>query len=103
MVDGDDVAGGALYVDRLVLGDGIGQLAAIDSGGFNIYYNADNAENAYLGGSSYQLAGGGWLRPSYAGAAIGGSEDVAQTAAVSGAAGMPPRDEVFDSGNERVV
>jgi len=58
--------------------------------------NADNAENAYLGGSSYQLAGGGWLRPSYAGTAIAGSEDVAATAAVSGAAGMPPRDEVWN-------
>jgi len=96
LVDGDDVAGGALYVDRLVLADGIGQLAAIDSGGFNIYYNADAAENAYLSGLSYQLTGGGWLRPSYAGAAIAGAEDVTETAAMSGAAGMPPREEVLD-------
>ncbi|HEV8606325.1 MAG TPA: hypothetical protein VGQ99_13215, partial [Tepidisphaeraceae bacterium] len=58
---------------RRVLGVGVGQLAAIDSGGFDIYYNADAEENGYLNGMSYQLAGGGWLRPSYAGEALAGA------------------------------
>jgi hypothetical protein len=96
LVDGDEVAGGALYVDRLVLGDGIGQLAAINSGGFNIYYNADAAGNAYLGGLNYQLAGGGWLRPIWAGAVVAAAPDVETTAALAGVAAMPPREEVWD-------
>ncbi|HEV8607829.1 MAG TPA: hypothetical protein VGQ99_21015, partial [Tepidisphaeraceae bacterium] len=67
---------------------------------------ADAEENGYLNGLSYQLAGGGWLRPSYAGEALAGAEDVGETAAMaqwntggqaaSGTSGMPPGEEVFD-------
>lgn len=55
--------GGALYVDRLLLADGLSQLALIDTGGLNIYYNRRTPENAYLGGQALALAGGGRLAP----------------------------------------
>ena len=52
----------ALYVGDLIgaeiLGDGI---ANIVGNGVNLYYDVTKAANAYLGGLSYALAGGGQL------------------------------------------
>ncbi|QSA95832.1 hypothetical protein [Methylococcus sp. EFPC2] len=58
--DGNAVNGAALYVGALELGGGISQLANINSA-FDIYYDVNNALNAYLGGSAYALTGGGQL------------------------------------------
>ncbi len=60
LLDGNGVAGGALYVGVLALGGGTAQLADIHSA-FNIYYDARLADNAYLGGQTYALDGGGSL------------------------------------------
>jgi hypothetical protein len=55
----------ALYVDKIDIGSN--NLFRISSyivgNGMNIYYNADNYENRYLGGASYNLGGGGKLLP----------------------------------------
>jgi len=51
----------ALYVHRLLLGDGLGQIASIRSGGLDIYYDPAESANAYLHGATYSLAGGGRL------------------------------------------
>ncbi|MBL8380623.1 MAG: autotransporter-associated beta strand repeat-containing protein [Burkholderiales bacterium] len=51
----------ALYVHSLLLGGGLGQIASIQSGGLNIYYDATEASNAFLMGANYGLAGGGSL------------------------------------------
>jgi hypothetical protein len=61
--DGDAVAGGALYVRTLALADGLGQIARITGNGLNMYYDPAEAANAYLGGQTYSLAGGGQLSP----------------------------------------
>jgi hypothetical protein len=60
LIDGNALPGAALYVGEFTLLNGIGQLADIQSA-FNIYYNPILAGNAYLGGQSYALAGGGSL------------------------------------------
>lgn len=60
--DGNAVSGGALYVGALtgaVLN--AGTISNIHGNGFNIYYDPDNAANAYLGGHSFALADGGVL------------------------------------------
>jgi autotransporter-associated beta strand protein len=59
--DANDSMGGALYVHSLLLGGGIDQIADIQSNGLNIYYDLGNSANAYLGGKSYELAGGGTI------------------------------------------
>lgn len=38
-------------------------LSRIQSNGFTIYYNCDNAQNSYLDGKPYELPGGGYLSP----------------------------------------
>jgi hypothetical protein len=55
----------ALYVDRIDLGtNSLFRVSSyIVGNGINIYYNADNEENRYLGGASYGLGGGGRLLP----------------------------------------
>ncbi len=64
----------ALYVDQIDIG--LNSLFRIDSyvigNGMNIYYNADNEENRYLAGLSYNLGNGGRL--------IGISEEMAASA-----------------------
>jgi hypothetical protein len=54
--------GTAFYVDALIgalfSGDDITNIVG---NGFNLYYNADAPENAYLRGATYQLVGGGEL------------------------------------------
>jgi hypothetical protein len=51
----------ALYVHSLLLGGGLGQIASIQSGGLNIYYDPLLADNTYLHGATYALSGGGSL------------------------------------------
>ncbi|RLA16261.1 MAG: hypothetical protein DRQ62_16455 [Gammaproteobacteria bacterium] len=53
-------SGTALYVGWLDLENGISQLAMFSSL-FNIYYDMNLTENAYLLGQDYTLAGGGFL------------------------------------------
>ena len=43
--------------------DGDGTFANIQSGGYNLYYNASNENNASLKAQSYELPGGGYLSP----------------------------------------
>ena len=67
LFDGNSEAGGALYVNTLTgldILDGIIMNILLDESEtdlFNIYYLADLADNAYLGGLTYDLAGGGSL------------------------------------------
>jgi hypothetical protein len=62
MLQSGSPGGMAFYVDTLIgalfSGDDI---TNIIGNGFNIYYNADALENAYLKGGTYQLIGGGEL------------------------------------------
>jgi hypothetical protein len=71
LINGSGSEAGALYVNELYLADGIAQLQSINSNGVKIYYNPDAAANAYLGGQSYALPGGGVLASS----AIGQDDD----------------------------
>ena len=62
----DDGLAGALYLDTILLADfatDIGDLVidSIFGNGFNVYYNAFADGNVYLGGLTYDLAGGGQL------------------------------------------
>jgi hypothetical protein len=59
--DANDSSGGAFYVHSLLLGGGVDQIAHIQSNGLNIYYDLGNSANAYLGGKSYAMAGGGTI------------------------------------------
>ncbi|MBI5902639.1 MAG: PEP-CTERM sorting domain-containing protein [Deltaproteobacteria bacterium] len=62
LYDGNSTAGGALYAD-ILLGASIsgGTITNIFGNGMNIYYDASLSQNAYLGGGTYSLAGGGQL------------------------------------------
>jgi hypothetical protein len=60
-LDGD--VGGALYVGSLILPAGLAQISSITGNGHNIYYHLSDPANAYLGGQTYALAGGGQLAP----------------------------------------
>lgn len=51
-----------MYVELLNLGGGVNQLSSIHSD-YNIYYNPNLADNAYLMDSTYALDGGGVLAP----------------------------------------
>ena len=64
LADGNDTPGGAFYVGS-ILGATIegGKVIDIFGNDLNIYYNSDLAANGYLGGLTYELAGGGWLAP----------------------------------------
>ena len=53
----------ALYVHEFALDGGLAQLTGVQSNGLNIYYDAGLAQNAYLGGATYSLNGGGRLAP----------------------------------------
>ncbi|MEW6677940.1 MAG: PEP-CTERM sorting domain-containing protein [Pseudomonadota bacterium] len=60
--DGNDTSGAALYVGQVVGVDIQGdQIGNIIGHGYNIYYDAGLAENAYLGGQTYLLQEGGVL------------------------------------------
>lgn len=61
--DGDEAPGGGLYVHRLLLGGGVGQISNIQGNGLNVYYDLGDSANAYLGGQTYALAGGGSISP----------------------------------------
>jgi len=63
LADGDAAPGGALYVHRLLLGGGAGQITHITGNGLSIYYDRNEPANAYLGGQSYALTGGGSISP----------------------------------------
>lgn len=63
LYDGNETAGGALYVGAVQFGDGLDQISSIYGNGFNIYYRSDLAENLFLGGQTYALSGGGVLAP----------------------------------------
>jgi len=63
LADGDTASGGALYVRCLLLGGGIGQISGISGKGLSIYYDLNEPANAYLGGGTYSLAGGGSIWP----------------------------------------
>jgi len=63
LVDGDTIAGGALYVTDLLLGGGLDQIGSITGNGLSIYYDALSEANAYLGSQTYSLTGGGVLAP----------------------------------------
>jgi hypothetical protein len=63
LMDGDEVAGGGLYVHRLLLGGGVSQITNIQGNGLSIYYDLGEPANAYLGGQTYALAGGGSIAP----------------------------------------
>jgi fibronectin-binding autotransporter adhesin len=54
------VEGEAIYVGVLDLKGGVGQISSISGGGI-VYYDLREPGNAYLGGKSYALAGGGMI------------------------------------------
>ncbi len=64
-VDGNSEAGAALYLQRIVGTEIIDMLIANLFGfdGLNIYYMANLPANEYLRGLTYNLSGGGYLRP----------------------------------------
>lgn len=72
LVDGG-APGGALYVGALDLPGGVSQLASITSTEVNIYYDATNSANGYLGNQTYALNGGAVLAPAIAGVPEPGS------------------------------
>ena len=47
----------------VLLSGGINQIAAIGGNGLNIYYDLGDPANAYLGGQTYTLTGGGSISP----------------------------------------
>jgi hypothetical protein len=59
--DGDAEPGGAIYVRELILGGGLSQISSIESNGLSIYYDLGDPANAYLGGATYALSGGGQI------------------------------------------
>jgi hypothetical protein len=59
--NGED--GGALYVHSLLLAGGLDQISNITGDGLSIYYDLREPANAFLGGQSYALAGGGQIAP----------------------------------------
>jgi len=63
LLDGDTAVGGALYTRDLRLGGGLAQIASIIGNGLSLYYDPLRAANAYLGGQTYALSGGGSLAP----------------------------------------
>jgi len=63
LMDGNTEAGGALYVQSFLLGDGLSQINDITGNGLNIYYAPNAPGNAYLNSGTYALAGGGSLTP----------------------------------------
>jgi len=63
IADADSIPGGAVYVDHLDLEGGIGQIADITGNGMRLYYRLGNPDNSYLGGKTYELAGGGSISP----------------------------------------
>ncbi len=54
---------GAFYTQELLLAGGTSQIANITGNGVSIYYDPTNSANAYLGGRTYALSGGGFVAP----------------------------------------
>jgi len=69
LLDGNDVAGAALYIGQLGFEDPIVDLYDLIFGSFisdfNVYYNSSLAGNSFLGGMSYALGGSGFLLPTF--------------------------------------
>jgi hypothetical protein len=64
LYDGDSTTGGAMYTGAILGIDFTGtQVNNIYGNGFNIYYDQNNSANSYLGGQTFNLAGGGVLAP----------------------------------------
>jgi hypothetical protein len=64
LLDGNPTQSGAIYTELLLLQDGVPQIANIATDGqMSIYYDPNNAANAYLGGDTYPLNGGGVIAP----------------------------------------
>ena len=61
LVNASGTTEGGLYVGTLDLADGLSQLADIKAQGVDVFYDA--ALNAWLGGGTYGLSGGGELLP----------------------------------------
>jgi len=61
--DANAMPGAAQYVTALVLAGGTAQIASIASDGTSIFYDPSAPENAYLGGQSFALSGGGVVAP----------------------------------------
>jgi hypothetical protein len=59
--DGNTAPGGALYINQLILANGLPQIGSITGNGLNIYYNATDPLNTYLAGQTYPLTNGGFL------------------------------------------
>lgn len=55
--DGNDTPGGAIYVRELAVN--LSDIDRITGNGLSIYYDVSDPANAYLGGETYALAGGG--------------------------------------------
>ena len=43
--------------------DGTTALTNLKGNGHTLFYNSSNAANAWLGGKTYELQGGGYLKP----------------------------------------
>ena len=43
--------------------DGTTALTNLKDNGHTLYYNSSSAANAWLGGKTYELQGGGYLKP----------------------------------------
>lgn len=61
--DANVTPGGAVYVRELALDGGVGQANSIIGNGLSVFYDPTAPFNAYLGGQSYPLIGGGVLGP----------------------------------------
>jgi len=64
--DANATPGAAQYVSALVLAGGTAQIASIASDGTSIFYDPAAPQNAYLGGQSFPLSGGGVIAPFFA-------------------------------------
>ena len=64
LYDGNDEAGGSLYLRKIFGAEIVDEIVANISGseGLTIYYNARANENMYLAGLDYNLSGSGYLR-----------------------------------------
>jgi hypothetical protein len=67
LYDGNDIAGGALYLREILGLDISGNMITNISGmdGLNVYYMPNLKDNEYLGGLVYDLSSGGYLIPIY--------------------------------------
>ena len=68
--DANAVPGAAQYLRRLLLAGGLPQIANLTSDGTLLYYDRRDPANAYLGGQTFALAGGGSIAPFPSAAAV---------------------------------